>query len=161
MQASRLVVVAILIGAIAFGLVVGYLGYNSALFPTKQVPFGNYASVVSTSFNGTELAFNVRWNNASALPLKVQLTSTTSTQADSPVCVAGLSSVTSGQVIFFPFAVSPPSGTLVNVDFSIAVKDLATGNQFTIIYNLNTITADNATITPIGPICELPPGTSG
>ena len=161
MRASGMVVVAILIGAIAFGLFIGYLAYTNALFPQKQASFGNYATVVSTYFNGTEVAFNVRWDNASALPLKVQLTSTVSTQADSPVCMAGLSSVTSGQMLFLPFAVSPPSGTLANVDLSIAAKDLATGNQFTIIYNLHNITADNATITPIGPICELPPGTSG
>ena len=110
MRASGKVVVAILIGAIAFGLFIGYLAYTNALFPQKQASFGNYATVVSTYFNGTEVAFNVRWDNASALPLKVQLTSTVSTQADSPVCMAGLSSVTSGQMLFLPFAVSPPLG---------------------------------------------------
>ncbi len=161
MRASRAMVLAILAGAVVFGLIIGYLAYTNALFPPKQESFGNYATVVSTSFNGTELAFNVRWNNASALPLKVQVTSTDSIQADSPVCMAGLSSVTDGQVIFLPFAVSPPSETLNNVILSIAAKDLATGNQFTIMYNLSSITAGSSTITPLGPICELPPGTNG
>ncbi|MDG6899703.1 MAG: hypothetical protein JRM91_04515 [Nitrososphaerota archaeon] len=160
MRASK-VMLAILAGSIIFGLLVGYAAYTSALFPQKQEPFGDYATVVSTSFNGTELAFNVRWNNASALPLRVQVTSTVSTEADSPQCSAGLSSVTSGQVLFLPFAVSPPSGALDNVYLSIAAKNLGTGNQFTIMYNLDNITASPSIITPIGPICELPPGTSG
>ncbi|MCL4355075.1 MAG: hypothetical protein JRN56_00695 [Nitrososphaerota archaeon] len=160
MRASK-VMLAVLFGSIFFGLLIGYFAYTSALFPPKQEPFGNYATVTSTSFNGTELAFNVRWNNASALPLKVQVTSTVSTEVDSPQCMAGLSSVTSGQMLFLPFAVSPPSGGLNNVYLSIAAKDLVTGNQFTIMYNLNNITASSSLITPIGPICELPPGTSG
>lgn len=146
-----------LVGAVLFGIFLGYLAYVNDSFPAEQKPFENYATVVSETFNGTEFAFTLRWDNASALPLYAQLNSPATDAANTPVCDTGLSSVTAGQTLFMPFAISPVTATLQNVDLSIAVKPAA-GAAFTIVYNVPSISATNAPIVPSDISCQQPPG---
>lgn len=153
---KALVVVAI-VGAVIFGLYIGYLAYANDSFPTRTEPFANYATVSSSSFNGTEFAFTLTWQNASALPLYAQLTSPATDAANTPVCGIGLSNVTEGQSIFMPFTITE-SPALSNVDLSIAVKPLAGGSQFTIVYNVPSISAGNLPISPSNISCQEPPG---
>jgi hypothetical protein len=158
MSTAKLLVVLALVGAVAFGLYIGYLAYANDSFPTQTRPFGDYAAVTSSSFNGTEFAFNITWNNASAIPLYAQLTSPATDAANTPVCEIGLASVTRGQSIFMPFTISPPSAALSNVDLSIAVKATATGSEFTIVYNVPGVNATNTPITPSDISCQQPLG---
>lgn len=155
---TRVLVVFAIAGAVVFGIYIGYLALANDSFPAEQRPFANYASVVSSSFNGTEFAFNLRWNNASYLPLYAQLTSPSTDAANTPVCGIGLSKVQSGQKLFMPFTISPPSATLTNVDLSIAVRSLATGNEFTLVYNIPSISATNSPISPSNVSCQQPLG---
>lgn len=153
----RVIVLVTLIGAAVFGLYIGYLALANDSFPAQVKPFGNYARVTSETFNGTEFAFNLTWVNASALPLYAQLTSPATDAANTPVCQVGLSSVTSGQTIFMPFTISRPTATLTNVDLSIAVKP-AGGGEFTIVYNVASVSAVNGLITPSNISCQQPLG---
>jgi hypothetical protein len=156
---ARLLVVGAIVGSVAFGLYIGYLAYVNDSFPSQDKPFEDYAHVVSDSFNGTEFAFSISWDNASSLPLYAQLTSPSTDSANTPVCLTGLSSVTSGQVVFMPFTISPATATLENVDLSIAVQSVATGSEFTIIYNVPVISATNDPITPSNLTCQESPGS--
>ena len=158
MSKGRLLVVVAIVGAATFGLYIGYLALANDSFPAQVKPFSNYASVVSDSFNGTEFAFNLKWQNASALPLYAQLTSPATDAANTPVCEVGLSTVASGQTIFMPFTISPASATLSNVDLSVAVKSIANGNEFTIVYNVASVSANNSPITPSNISCQEPLG---
>ena len=151
-------VVAIL-GAVAFGLYLGYLAWANDSFPAQTKPFSDYANVTSSSFNGTEFAFNVHWRNSSYLPMYAQLTSPDTDAANTPVCGIGYASVQTGQLIFMPFTISPPSATLSNVDLSIAVKSVATGGEFTIVYNVHLVKAGNSPIVPSNISCQQPLGT--
>ncbi len=155
---AKLAVVAAIVGALVFGLYLGYLAWANDSFPAQQRPFGDYASVVSSEFNGTELALSVRWDNSSYLPLYAQLTSSSTDAANTPVCGLGLSSVQSGQTIFMPFTITPASATLTSVDLSIAVKSVATGAEFTIVYNMPSVQGSNSPITPSNVSCQQPPG---
>lgn len=156
---TKVLVVVAIVGAIAFGLYVGYLAWANDSFPAQERPFGEYASVVSSSFNGTEFAFRVQWDNASYLPLYAQLTSPETDAANTPVCGIGMTSIKSGEVIFMPFTISPPSATLSNVDLSIAVKSVASGSEFTIVYNVAGISASNSPINPSNISCQQPIGS--
>jgi hypothetical protein len=156
--AKTLVILAIA-GAVAFGLFIGYLAYVNDSFPSQTRPFANYATVDSESFNGTEFAFNITWNNGSAVPLYAQLNSPATDAANTPVCALGLASVSEGQKIFMAFAISPASPTLSNVDLSIALRSVTGGTEFTIIFNTPSISATNAPITPSNLSCAQPPGT--
>lgn len=146
------------VGAAIFGLYVGYLAlvYNS--FPAQQRPFDQYATVVSSSFNGTEFAFQLRWLNGSYLPLYAQLTSPASDSANTPVCETQLTKVASNQTVFMPFTISPPAAALMNVDLTIAVQSQANGGQFRIVYNVANTSATNAPITPSNYSCRQPTG---
>ena len=155
----RLVVLAVIVGAVAFGLYIAYLGWTNDSFPTKTEPFGGYASVTSYSFNGTEFAFTLSWANASAIPLKAQLTSPATDAANTPVCQVGLSKVQNGQEVFMPFTISPASATLSNVDLNIDVQPLAGGGDFAIIYNVAAVSATNVPITPSTISCQQPLGS--
>jgi hypothetical protein len=156
---AKVLVVAALVGALVFGLYLGYLAWANDSFPSQERPFGDYASVTSTFFNGTEFAFNLRWDNDSYLPLYAQLTSPATDSANTPVCDVGLSSVKSGQTIFMPFTIRPAAATLTNVDLSIAVRSVATGGEFTIVYSVASIKGTNVVITPSDISCQQPPGT--
>jgi hypothetical protein len=147
-----------LVGAVAFGLFIGYLAYSNDSFPAQERPFADYAKVVYSSFNGTEYAFRVEWNSSSYLPLFTQLTSPTTDAANTPVCDLKMSSVTSGQTIFLPFAISPASATLSSVALAIAVQSATNGTQFTIVYNVPLVNATNAAITPSNITCQEPLG---
>ena len=154
-----MVVIAAIVGAVVFGLYIGYLAWANDSFPSEVKPFSSYANVTWDSFNGTEFAFRVQWENASYLPYIAQLTSPATDAANTPVCDIGYSSVQAGQVIFMPFAISPASATLANVDLSIGVKSIATGNEFTVVFNVPSISASNAPIAPSNISCQQPLGT--
>jgi hypothetical protein len=155
---GKLIVVLALVGAVVFGLYIGYLGYANDSFPTRTEPFADYAQVASSNFNGTEYAFNITWENGSALPLYAQLTSPATDAANTPVCGIGLLSVSKGQNIFMPFAISPASAALSTVELSIAVMSLPSRANFTINYNVALVTATNNAITPSNVSCSEPPG---
>ena len=157
-SAARAVVVVAIIGAVVFGVYLGYLAWSQDSFPTATKPFGNYAVVTSKTFNGTEFAFTLTWNNASALPVKAQLTSPATDAANTPVCEVGLSAVGNGQTIFMPFTISPESPSLVNVDLSIDVQPVGGGSDFTIVYNTASILASNTPIVPSNITCQQPLG---
>jgi len=153
---AKLLVVVALVGAVAFGLFVGYLAYSNDSFPAQTRPFASYAKVVYSSFNGTEYAFRVEWNSSNYVPLFTQLTSPATDAANTPVCDLKLSNITSGQTLFLPFTISPASATLSNVDLSIAVQSATNSTQFTIIYNVPVVSATNALITPSNITCQQP-----
>lgn len=156
--AAKLLVLAAIVGAVAFGLFIGYLAYSTDSFPTQKRPFADYGSVVHSSFNGTEFAFMVQWGNGSYIPLFAQLTSPATDAANTPVCDLKISSIQSGQTLFLPFTISPPSATLSNVDLSMAVKSATNSTQFTIVYNVPSISATNEAITPSDVTCQQPLG---
>jgi len=158
MSAAKLVVVVALVGAAAFGLFLGYLAYSADSFPAQTRPFATYARVVYSSFNGTEYAFRVEWNNSNYVPLFTQLTSPDTDAANTPVCDLKLSSVESGQTLFLPFTISPESAALSNVDLAIAVQSATNSTQFTINYNVPLVNATNAIITPSNITCQEPLG---
>jgi hypothetical protein len=157
-RSIKVVVIAMISGAAIFGLYIGYLALTTDSFPAQQKPFGSYAVVTSDTFNGTEFAFNLRWLNSSALPMFAQLNSPVTDAGNTDVCTIGLQSVSNGQTIFLPFSISPTSPTLQNVDLSIAVHPLQGGSDFTIIYNVPTISASNALISPSNISCSQPQG---
>jgi len=156
MSTAKLLVVVALVGAVAFGLLVGYLAYSNDSFPAQTRPFASYAKVVYSSFNGTEYAFRVEWNSSNYVPLFTQLTSQATDAANTPVCDLKLSSMRSGETIFLPFTISPASATLSNVDLAIAVQSATNSTQFTIIYNVASVSATNAPITPSNITCQQP-----
>jgi hypothetical protein len=158
-SAVRAIVVVAIIGAIVFGVYLGYLAWTNDSFPTETRPFANYAVVTSETFNGTEFAFNLTWSNASAVPVKAQLTSPATDAANTPVCQLGLSSVSEGQTIFMPFTISPESPSLTNVDLSIDVQPVGGGGDFTIVFNTVSISATNTPIVPSNITCQQPLGS--
>jgi hypothetical protein len=157
-SAVKALVVIAIVGAAVFGLYLGYLAWSQDSFPTATKPFGNYAVVTSDTFNGTEFAFNLTWENASALPVKVQLTSQSTDAANTPVCEVGLTSVTKGQNIFMPFSITPGSTSLTSVSLNIDVQPTGGGGDFTITYNVASISASNTPITPSDITCQEPAG---
>ena len=158
MSAIRGVVVVTIIAAVVFGVYLGYLAWVNDSFPTQTRPFGNYADVTFKTFNGTEFAFTLTWENASALPIKAQLTSLATDAANTPVCGVGLPNVTRGQTIFMPFTISPESPSLSNVDLNIDVQPVGGGGDFTIIFNTASILATNTPIVPSNITCQQPQG---
>jgi hypothetical protein len=154
---AKLVVVVALVGAVVFGLFVGYLAYANDSFPAQTKPFGDYASVSSSTFNGTEFAINITWENGSAVPLYAQLSSPDTDAANTPVCDLGLSKVSGGMSIFMPFSISPASATLSDVQLRMAVNATSTGDEFTIVYTFPSVAASNASITPSNISCSEGP----
>jgi hypothetical protein len=151
---AKILVVLAVVFAVVFGLYIGYLAFSNNSFPTQVMPFGNYASVVSSTFNGTEYAFTIQWNNATYLPLYAQLTSPATDEANTPTCATGLTSATVGQQVFMPFTISPATANLENVDLSIAVGKTASNPVFTIVFNVPNVNATNAQITPSNITCQ-------
>jgi hypothetical protein len=154
MSRARFVVIVAVVAAVAFGLLLGYLAYANDSFPAQERPFGDYASVLYSSFNGTEFALRVQWNSANYLPLYTQLSSPSTDAANTPVCDLGLSSVQKGQVIFMPFTINPASAALSDVDLSIAVQSATNNTSFTITYNIPSINATNSAISPSNIACQ-------
>jgi len=156
MSTAKVLVVVALVGAVVFGLFIGYLAYSNDSFPAQTRPFASYAKVVYSSFNSTEYAFRVEWNSSNYVPLFTQLTSPTTDAANTPVCDLKMSSVESGETIFLPFTISPESATLSNVDLAIAVRSATNSTQFTIIYNVPLVRATNTPISPSNITCQQP-----
>jgi hypothetical protein len=151
-------VLASIVGAVVFALYIGYLALTNDSFPSQQRPFASYATVTSANFNGTEYAFNLRWLNASAIPYQAQLNSPVTDAANTAVCATELKAVTADQNIFLPFTINPRSPTLQNVNLYIAVHPVQGGSDFTIVYNVPSISASNNAITPSNIACTQPQG---
>ena len=151
---AKLLVAAAVAGAVVFGGYLGYLAWSNDSFPVQQKPFEDYASVTSANFNGTDYSFAIRWTNSSFLPMYAQLYSPTDDAADTPVCDLQLSNVTSGAVFYLPFGTSAPAATLSNVELSIAVRPLAGGGDFTIVYKVASVAAVPGTIYPKSITCS-------
>ena len=155
---ARMFVIAAIVAAVAFGLFIGYLAYSNDSFPAQERRFSTYASVVQSSFNGTEYAFRVLWHNGSYVPLFAQLTSPATDAANTPVCDLQLPGVKNNQTIFLPFTISPASAALSNVDLSIALRTANNGTEFTKVYTDSSISADNQPIVPSNVTCQQPLG---
>jgi hypothetical protein len=158
MSTAKLLVIVAIVGAVAFGGFIGYLAYATDSFPAQQRPFMNYADIVSSTFNGTEYAFRVQWLDGNYTPQFTQLTSPATDAANTPVCDLRLSGIKSGQTFFLPFTISPESAALSNVDLSIAVQSATNSTQFTIVYNVLSVSATNTPITPSNITCQQPLG---
>ncbi len=155
---SSIIVIASISGAVMFGGYYGYLAWANDSFPAQVKPFADYANVTSWYFNGTEFAYHVEWLNSGYLPEFAQLTSPDTDAANSPVCNVGVTSVQDGQVLFMPFALGQPSGAVQDASLSIAVKNLTSGAEFTIVYNIANATAENGDIQPVSQACYEPAG---
>jgi hypothetical protein len=153
---AKLAIVGAIVGAVVFSLFLAYQAWTNDSFPLQQKSFADYASMQSYSFNGTEIGYQVRWLSSDYLPLFAQVTSSTADAANTPVCGLGLQKVSSGQVIPLPFAVGHPSATLTNLDLSIAVKSVATGSEFTIVYSIVSVSAQQGNVMPSGFVCQQP-----
>jgi hypothetical protein len=142
------------VAAVAFGLLIGYLAWANDSFPTREGTFADYATVTSTQFNGTEMAFWVQWTNSDYLPYQAQLTSAVTDAANTDVCGLGLSNVTVGQTLFMPFAIATPTPVVTSVDLSIAVQSMVNGTRFTIDYIVPNASAQNGDIMPSNIACQ-------
>jgi hypothetical protein len=159
--AARVAVIVAIVGASAFGLYLGYLAYTNDSFPAQQKPFGEYASVVSSTFNGTEVYYKLQWTASNEfIPLFAQLTSPTSDAANSPVCALNLSAISRGQTFDLPFAIATPSTSISSVDLAIAVRSVTNGTEFTIVYHVDSFTAQPGKIQPSTYACEQPAGAN-
>lgn len=155
-KVTRLIVVAMVVGAVVFGLVLGYLAFQNQSFPSAMKPFDDYASVVSSTFNGTEYYFKVEWTTAGNFtPLYAQLTSSTDS-ANSPVCGLGIDKVQKGQTFELPFGTASPSTALSNVDLFVAVRANSNMTEFTIQYHVDQVTAQPGNISSSGFLCTEP-----
>ncbi len=153
---GKVLVLLALSGATAFGIFLGYLYWSNDSFPARVLPFSDYAEVASSTFNGTEYAFSIRWLSSDYVPMYAQLTSPASDSANTNVCDLNLNQVAGGEVIFMPFGLSGPSTSLSNVDLSIAVKSAVNGTQFTIVYHVDSVTAAPGNIQPQAYACTQP-----
>lgn len=152
---AKVIVLAAFVAALAFGGYLGYLAYVNDSFPSQQKPFGDYAEVTAVQFNGTEYAVTVTWLSDDYLPQYVQLTSSVSDAANSPVCSLSLTAVSAGQSIFMPFGFDGPSAAPASVTLSIAVQSKA-GLDFTIQQQIGNYTAFVGDIIPSNLSCTEP-----
>jgi hypothetical protein len=152
---TKTVVAVALVGALAFGLFLGYLEYENLSFPAATKPFGQYAQVVAWTFNGTEMYYKVMWTTqGNFTPLYAQIVSSVD-EANSPVCSLGIASISKGQTIDMPFAVSGgPTGALSDVELQIAVRANGNMTEFTIQYPMNQVVAQPGDITPSTYACS-------
>jgi hypothetical protein len=155
---AKAAVVAAIVGAVVFGLYVGYLEWTYDSFPVRQEPFGSYAQVVYSGFNGTEYSFGLKWLNASYVPLYAQVTSDTDA-GNTIVCGVGPNPPQAGGVFYMPFAASQTSAVLQNVQLSVAVGARNTTKAlFTIQYDFGTVSASAGDVVPISGVCKQPQG---
>ena len=148
LSVAKVVVVVVVVGALAFGLVLGYLEYQNQSFPASTKPFGQYAQVVTSTFNGTEMYFKVMWTTqGNFTPLYAQIVSSVD-EANSPVCSIGIPSISRGQSIDMPFAVSGPTSALSDVELLIAVRANGNMTEFTIQYQMGQVVAHPGDIVP-------------
>ncbi|QQG47995.1 MAG: hypothetical protein HY247_04270 [archaeon] len=151
---TRVAVIVALVGSVAFGGVLGYLAWTNNSFPSESRPFGDYAQVVSGAFNGTEYSIKLRWLSSGYLPLYAQLRSDATDAANTPVCDLRYSSVSQGQEVDLPFAVAKPTAALSSVDLFLAVRDLGTGAQFTIVYHWDQVDRQQGDVMPTDVLCQ-------
>jgi hypothetical protein len=145
-----------LVGALVFGLFLAYLEYQNQSFPTTQKPFSEYATVVASDFNGTEVYFKVEWTTSGNFtPLYAQLVSSVDA-ANSPVCGLGITSLSKGQTFDLPFATTAPASALSDVQLFIAVRAGSNMTEFTIEYQMGQVTAAPGNIVPSGYACSEP-----
>lgn len=143
-----------LVGALAFGLFLAYLEYENQSFPAAEKPFSNYATVIASEFNGTEVYFNVEWTTSGNFtPLYAQMVSTVDA-ANSPVCGLGITSLSKGQTIDLPFATTGPASALSDVQLFIAVRADTNMSEFTIQYQMGQVIAQPGNITPSTYACS-------
>ncbi len=154
-SSGKAVVVAALLGAVVFGGYLGYLAWANDSFPSQQQPFANYAEVSSVVFNGSEYAITVTWLTPSYIPEYVQITSSVSDAANSPVCGLNLTSTSSGEMIFLPFGFDGPSEAPTSVTLWMAVKP-PVGSEFTIQQTIDNYTARVGDIFPVQLSCNEP-----
>ena len=154
-QWGKIAVIAAFAGAIAFGSYIGYLAWTNDTFPPKQLPFADYANVTSVEFNGSEYAVTISWLSSATLPLYVQITSSVSDAANSPVCDLNLRSVSQGQSIFLPFGVSGISNAPTSVNLWIAAQ-YGNGTEFTVQHTITNYTAFQGNIIPTEYACTEP-----
>ncbi len=153
---NKLIVAAVVIGAAAFGLLLAYLAYQNDSFPTQQRPFGNYATVESAVFNGTEVFYTIQWNSPNYSPQFAQMTSQNSDEANSPVCDMP---APTGQVYVLPFSTTSPSTGLSSVVLDIAVKSSTNSTvSFTLEYTVSQMTAQQGNLSPSSYTCSEPAG---
>ncbi|HXW36810.1 MAG TPA: hypothetical protein VEJ36_02760 [Nitrososphaerales archaeon] len=145
---AKLVVILLVVGSAVFGLFLGYLAYVNDSFPVAQRPFGAYASVLSSVFNGTEVNYKIQWLSPGYVPEYAQITSPNSDEANSPVCSIGVSSAASGETFELPFSTTSPTTALSSVTLSIAVQSSNKSASFTIQYTLDTMNAVPGDIQP-------------
>jgi hypothetical protein len=137
-----------IVSAVAFGLLLGYLEYENQSMPTAEKPFGDYANVVSVVFNGTEIDFRIQWTaSGNYTPLSAQTASDTDS-ANSPLCDLGMKSIVKGQMVDLPFSTAEPETALSDVQLFIAVQANTNRTQFTIEYDHGQINANPGDITP-------------
>jgi len=153
---GKTIVILVLGGAVAFGLLLGYLAWSNDSFPSREGHFSQYARVSSSSFNGTEFAFRVQWLSYDTVPLYAQLTSPSSDSANTIVCDINSSAMAGNRTIYMPFGLSGPSTSLSNVDLSIAVQSKVNGTRFTVDYVVNSINATQGDIQPQNMSCSEP-----
>lgn len=143
-----------LVGALAFGLFLAYLEYENQSFPAAEKPFSNYATVIASEFNGTEVYFKVEWTTSGNFtPLYAQMVSTVDA-ANSPVCGLGITSLSKGQTIDLPFATTGPASALSDVQLFIAVRADTNMSEFTIQYQMGQVIAQPGNITPSTYACS-------
>ena len=155
MGRGKVVVVVSLVAAVLFGIFLGYLAFANDSFPAREARFSDYANVTSQVFNGSEYAFTLTWKSADYTPLYAQVTSASSS-GNTPVCELGLASVTGGQSLFMPFAIKPASGSMTSVNLWVAVRANANGTEFTIVYPVDAVIAQQLRIEPSGYACSQP-----
>jgi hypothetical protein len=151
------VVIAVILGAVLFGVLLGYLAWTNDSFPSRTKPFTDYARVVSASFNGTEYAFTIQWLDAQYQPQYSQLAADQDA-GNTVVCGFGTGRVESGQTIFMPFGLPAPTPVLTNVHLYIAVNSASGGDEFTIVYDVTSVTAQGGDILPSNVACQQPSG---
>jgi len=153
---NKAVVLITISAAVIFSLVLGYLFLTNDSFPSQKGTFSEYASVESSTFNGTEFSFKLRWLSADYVPLYAQLSSPESDTATTDVCSLNLTSAHTGEDILMPFALAGPSTSLSDVDLYVAVRSVANGTEFTIVHNTPAITATPGDIQPQSMACAQP-----
>lgn len=155
MSTGKLLVIISVAGAAVFGLYLGYLAYSNDSFPARTAPFGDYANVTGTAFNGTEYYFGLTWLSGNYVPLYAQLNSDTSQAANSPVCDLNMSTAQNGQRIGMTFAITPISSSLRDVDLSMAVR-ATNGTEFTIVYHVVSVDEQPGASVPTTHECYQP-----
>ncbi|HUI86597.1 MAG TPA: hypothetical protein VLY21_05550 [Nitrososphaerales archaeon] len=145
---AKIAVVVAVVGALVFGLVLGLLEYQNDSFPATTKPFGDYAAVVASEFNGTEVYFQIEWTaSGNYTPLYAQITSDTDI-ANSPVCLLGMNSISKGQTVDMPFAVAGTTSALADVNLAVAVRANSNMSEFTIQYQMGQVEAQPGNILP-------------